>query len=323
MDKDSEIVTPELGNVVEKGKNDIGFNQVEELTINENNNSNNVIDNNLSTYYCQNCKTIYTSSSASAGISCVICRNTGLIKDDNFEYMSPTYVIPFVKSSEDVIKKYKRYIGINPFLPSCFKCKEVASKIRKVYLPCTLYDLNVSGKISFICCDSVDKKTNKPIQSYDVSYTANFDYNGLLLSDCNSFNGKMFSSINNYDLGNSLVLGEKSLDVYYIKPDYSIDSIKNQLIKKAVNTVKGEVDYKLKKIKDNNINCNVVSEKKFLLPVYLLKINYNDIDYYYLMNGQTGKSSIDLAISIPKVVIVSIIIFIVVFAIMILIAYML
>lgn len=319
MSKDSEMFTPELGNIQEEKKNDIGFNQVSELEVNEEVETNNT--NNLETYYCQSCKTFYTSGSASAGKCCVFCRNTSLVKDDSFEYDSSTYVIPFSKSMDDAIKKYKRRIGFDLFLPSCFKSSEIANKIRKVYLPCVLYDLNVSGKVDFICADSVDKKTNKTSQSYDVSYTTNFDYNNLLVSDYKNFNEKMFNSINNYSFSNGDILGEKLIDAYYIKPDSVIDSLSEQLVKKAVNTAKGEIDHKLKKLKNNGITCNVISQKNYLVPVYLLKVNYNDSDYFYLMNGQTGKTYIELTVSVIKVILVTIVLFTIIFAITLLIAY--
>ena len=319
MSKDSEMFTPELGNIEPKNKNDIGFNPVDELVVDKQPVTNNII--NLDTYYCQSCRTFYTSGSVSAGVSCVFCGSTSLIKDDEFEYDSSTCVVPFSKSMDDAIKKYKKKVGINIFLPSCFKSSEIASRIRKIYLPCVLYDLNVSGKIDFICADSVDKKTNKPNQSYDVSYTTNFDYNNLLVSNCKNFSGKMFNSINNYSLSNGDLLGDKLIDAYYVKPDSIIDSISEQVVKKALNTVKGEVDHKLKKIKNNDIKCNVVAERNFLLPVYLLKINYRDEDYYYIMNGQTGKVSIDLTVSVFKVIIVTIILFCIIFAITLLVAY--
>lgn len=317
---DKNVFTPDLGNVVEETNNDIGFGQNNELIVTDGSIDNNANDK---TYYCQNCKTTFTSSSVNASASCVFCGNQGLIKVESFVYDSSIRVIPFVKSTDDAIKEYKKHVKLNPFLPSAFRSDEVTSKIRRVYVPCSLYDLNVSGNIDFICADEVDKKTNVPIKSYGVSYTTNFDYNGLLLSEFNNFNGRLLSSINNYELGNSIGLGEMVSDIYYIKPDFNFSEMSDLVVKKAVNIVKDEVNHKLKKVKKNNINTMVNSKKLFLLPVYYLKTDYDGRDYYYLMNGQTGRISIDLAISSPKVIIVSIVIFIIVFAITTLIAYML
>lgn len=308
--------TPDLGNKDEDMNNkEIGFNKKSELDIPLNSIGN--------SYYCQNCKATFVSTRSSAGVFCVFCGNRGLIKVDDFKYDSSIKVIPFVKSMDDAIKCYKRKVNLNFFLPTNFRSSEVIRKICKIYVPCALYDLNVSGNISFICCDEVDKKTNVPIKSYDVSYTTNFDYNGLLLSEFNKFNGKLLSSINNYELGIGIPFKETIEDVYYVKSNSDFNEVSDFVIKKAVNVVKDEINHKLKKVKKNEIKTIVNSKKMFLLPVYYLKTDYKGKEYYYLMNGQTGKSSIDIAISFSRVLLLFIIIFIIVFMISLLIAYIL
>ena len=53
--------------------------------------------------------------------------------------------------------------------------------------------------------------------------------------------------------------------------------------------------------------------KKILVPMYILNIKYKNNDYFYLMNGQSGESFLNIEISKTKIVVVSLLIFTLIF----------
>ena len=62
--------------------------------------------------------------------------------------------------------------------------------------------------------------------------------------------------------------------------------------------------------------------RKVLIPIYYLNLNYKGKEHFFLMNGQTNTSIIDLPISGVSVLIFSLVVFAIIFAIGFAIAYL-
>ena len=52
----------------------------------------------------------------------------------------------------------------------------------------------------------------------------------------------------------------------------------------------------MKKLKSDKTSINFENTRKVLVPIYLLNVVYKGKDYTYIMNGQNGKSYINLPI---------------------------
>ena len=68
-----------------------------------------------------------------------------------------------------------------------------------------------------------------------------------------------------------------------------------------------------KVIETNNNLITEIIEKDVYLPIYYLEILYKNKNYYYIMNGESGKSYIELPFSKIRLFILFIIVVLIIF----------
>ncbi len=270
----------------------------------------------LCNYNCPDCHTSFSTMKDNV-LTCVYCGGTKITKHEEASY--PTYsFVPFMINIEDAFEEYKSKMGFNPLLPYSFRSSNVINKIRKVYLPCTLFDLNVEGNISFIGADKATKVQNAPKQSFESMYSTHFDYLNLLTSHYSKLDDEIVSNVNNYNFALQEKLDTNMLgDAYIINGDLEAkkiaEAIQDKVTKYSLNVVKSSVEHEIKKIDKNELVMNVNSAKDVYIPLYVLNINYKGKECLFVINGQTGEVLGDFPISPISVIIFSIIVFIIIF----------
>lgn len=251
--------------------------------------------------------------------TCFFCGSANLNKTDSLS-LNNYFVIPFMINDNVMLENYRRIVKSNIFLPSILKKQNILSKIKKVYLPCSLYDLNVSGNIQFTCCDETQGKTKIPVATYDAQYSTNFDYNQLLISTYTNISSDVLNCINDYNFNNLSYFDGVSDGVYYVKGVDLSTKINDLVSKNSINIVRNSVNHKFKKVKSNSISVVANNNQSVLVPVYILNLSYKGKKYLYLMNGQTGKTYYDFSVDIIKIIIISLGIFLLIFIIILLFA---
>lgn len=274
-------------------------------------------------YYCESCKTSYYTNNPLATY-CIYCGGANVVPTsanlfDGYE------VIPFVKTYEDAYSIIKKDVRFNPLVPFSYRGKNIKRKIRRVFLPCTLYSLDVDGDVSFLGRDGIAKVQGMPIQTFESGFDVHFEFSHFLSSRYSKLTDAIISNINDYDYLKAVPFEiDQVKDIYCIfddiKADDSLNESKQKVSKYALGVVKKNVPHEQKKLNNNKVSINTLSTRNILLPAYMLNLNYNGKEYLILINGQTGKAVINLPIGRSSVVVFSIVIFIIIFLISILVA---
>jgi hypothetical protein len=238
-------------------------------------------------------------------------------------------LIPFNKSLDDAYKDYKKKVIINPLIPLIFKKKSTVKSIKKCYLATYLSNVNISGDVSYLALDvnkSIDKKNTYEKQKYNVSTTSNFDYINLLEGAYSKIDNEILSYISDFDFNKVINSNSDFNDITFLPEDTEINGIssklQNNIMNHSIGIIRDSIQHDKKKLNQNNLVVNCNSNNKLYVPVYFVNIQYNNKDYIYLMNGDTGKSYINLPISKISIGIFSLIIFLIIFGIVYLIAYL-
>lgn len=249
----------------------------------------------ISAYCCRNCGTVFYDD---VGSTCVFCNNTFLERKEVSLESEKTYIIPFEKSIKDAIISYKKKILWNPFVPLYFKKRKTIDKMKKVYIPSYILNVNVTGNPVFLAMDKNnavhDHKQMAENKKYKVLFSTNFDYIGLVVSKFSKISS-LFEAVCK-DGSNHLVEynSEVSNDAVIIFEDLTSIDVSNQLRDKilmsCIRTIKKAIPHELKKVEQNNMIIKSTDVKKVLYPVYLLTVSYKEKNYYYLMNGENGRS---------------------------------
>ena len=280
-------------------------------------------------YCCRNCGTVFYNNNSEN--NCVLCNNVLIEKKDLVLEKEKTYIISFEKSIDEAKKIYRRKVGFNPFVPFYFKRRKTIEKMKKLYIPCYFLDVNVTGSPLFLAMDKSpvvqDKKKMVESKKYELLFNTNFDYNDLVISKYSKI-ATLFETICK-DGSNHITEFNLEIvsDIPIIYEDLSAEDVSNQLrdriLKSCLKTIRVNIPHELKKIEQNNMIIESKNVKKVLFPVYLLNIYYKDKNYYYLMNGDNGKAFAEISFGRLNIIIFGLFIFVIIFALALLIAYFL
>lgn len=269
-------------------------------------------------YICNNCQN--TMFSKSELTTCVFCGENLNEKIDGQTINNYSHIIPFVVSKDDVIKNYKKRIMFNPIVPFVFKSKKVMQSISTIYIPEYLISTNVSGDVSFLAGDKqvIDNKKNTVTKKYRVKDYSNIDYNDILINLWSKIDNALFVGAFTYDYSQLKELNSNEFDDIVIGEDINLEeeltSLNTKILNNSLSFIKNSVKHDLKKVSENNLQIKLLNYKKILVPVYFLNVNYKGKNYQYIGNGQNGKDIFNFPIGILELVIFSLLLFLIIFA---------
>ena len=273
-------------------------------------------------FMCNNCHTVFTVQTKV--MNCVYCGGNNITPTDC--NISSYEVIPFKLSFVNALNIYKKKLLKYPLAPFSMRGSKVKKRFKKIFLPCSLYDLETNGSVEFIGTERIKVVNTAPTQNFESNYSVKFEFNDLLTSNYNRIPDLLLSNMNNYNFSESTSLSDDAWkDVYLInsssEDDGTFEKVKDRVMKYSAGIVKDNNNHTFKKLSNNQLNVEVKSNKKVLVPIYFIHQKYNGKDILFLINGQTGKIIGEAPVGIEGVVILSVIIFLVIFLLSFLIAY--
>ena len=266
----------------------------------------------FNTYVCSTCHTSFSTLNPSV-TNCIFCGGTSITKGEGESFSDCSY-LPFIVTLDEAFANYKKHIRMNPLVPFSFRGKKVKKKIRKAYIPCSLFNISVEGNITSYGADKISKIKGAPMQTFESLYSTHFDYLNLLASNFSKIGDVVVSNINNYHF-TTMVDFDSSImsDSFILNGDVDknqvTEKIQQKTIKNCVNIVRGNVNHNLKKLADNNMAFGISSATTLLIPVYFINFRYKGHEYLYIMNGQTEETIIDVPTSAFNIILFCILFF--------------
>lgn len=277
-------------------------------------------------FKCKDCSVTFGKYMLEEVNKCVLCESTHLDSiDDDLDVGQ--YIIPFNYSSSDAINDYKKYVGFNPLIPRVFKSKKTISSISKVYVSSELFDINATGNVSFYAGDKVLAENKEELKKFDVTNNVNFDFKNVLMCGSSKISSPIFLGVSDYDFNqikkyDSSIVGDSQVLFSDLSPMDISTYATNMVMDYSLSVIRKNVNHQLKKVNKNNIKVDFTNNKFILVPMYLLNVSYNGHSYTYIMNGNTGKSSMKITYGKTEIIIMSIISFILIFALCLLFVYL-
>ena len=318
----SELISDEFNNNITQAE--IPFSDgmiVEESTVDDEPNILPVSDDNHKQFYvfkCRDCSSTFGKYGSNDVNHCAYCGGTNLDNiddcDDDFPYM-----IPFNYSLDDAVNCYKKYVGFNPLIPNIFKSKKTISSISKIFVSSELFDINISGNVSFFAGDRNVVNDIEELKKYDVKNTVNFDFKDVLMCGNSKISMPIFLGISDYDFQkvkqyDSTLIADSSILLSDLSPMDISNYASNMVMDYSLSVIRKNVNHQLKKVNKNNIGVNFSNNKSILVPIYLLNVSYKGHTYTYIMNGSNGKTTMKIVYGKKEVIILSVVIFILLFA---------
>lgn len=277
-------------------------------------------------YCCKNCGAELEAPLEQTVAYCMYCGSQATLLQKAREIERPKLIIPFSLTKEDVKQAFIKETGKRSFVPEEFSNPEFLEEFRGIYIPYwfATADLENNGEVNL-------KGTSLSLEDgYDVTreYNLKTQINGSLDAGCYdasaAFDDTIASEISPFSYNKTEPFKEGYLAGFYSdKATASIENYKQIIdedvalsIQNEIRDVTGEkLNFKTQDIK-KKLKWSSKASKTALFPVWFLTWRKKDRVAYGVMNGETGKLSIDLPVDLKRFFKTGIIATLILFAVM-------
>ena len=309
-------------NSMDLGIGNMPINTMNNNTMNNNTNNTTVVEpvnsgakGDFNMFKCNSCNSTFGVSNGGVVDQCIICGEHELV-NTNYSGGRIDGFIPFSISKNKAMDAYKSKVLLNPVIPFCFKTSNTIKSIKKVYIPGYLYNTITSGDVNFLGADQTSNGKTK----FDVVFNDTVEHNNLFYKSSSKINEKVFNAVGNYNFNNVTMFDPNNVgQCYCLDCDLNQNDInakvEDNCKKHVIAMTKKKVNHQMKKVVGNSLVTQINNVQNVLVPVYLLNVRYGGKDYMYVMNGETGESSLDVTNGILEMIIFGLIVGLIVFGI--------
>ena len=259
---------------------------------------------NLNVYTCPSCGAELICEETTAATSCPYCGNPAVISSKFEGGLKPDYVIPFKLSKEQAVEALNNHYGGKVLLPKAFKDQNHIREIKGVYVPFWLFDADTDGEMSFSASNTrIYRRGDYRITEtdhYRVYREGDMSFVKVPVDGSKKMPDDYMDSIEPFNY-NELKRFSAAYLPGFMADKYDVESedaaeranlrCRNTLEAALASTVIG---YETVIPTGGNIRLHKGKVHYALLPVWLLSTKWNDKNYLFAMNGQTGKLVGDL-----------------------------
>ncbi len=264
----------------------------------------------MKAYSCPSCGAEIVCDTTTAATSCVYCGNPTVVPGQFSGSLKPDYVIPFKLNKEAAEQALKRYYKGKVFLPKAFSSANHISEIKGVYVPFWLFDGEADCSANY---DASNSRTYNAgdyrvteTDHYRVHRAGHFSFERVPADASTKMPDNHMDSIEPFDYSelkpfSTAYLPGYLADKYDVSAEESAQRINErikgsaaQLLRSTVNTYQTVIE------KGSNVSIKKGKTRYALLPVWMLHTKWQDKDFLFAMNGQTGKLIGDLPVDKGK-----------------------
>lgn len=262
-------------------------------------------------YQCKKCGAILVTDNHSAADTCCFCGSPmtsgGRISGD----YAPSKVIPFSVSKKEAVKAFQKWRRKLKFSPKDFSKDKHIRKVTGIYLPFWLHDLRCQGEAELECTKSQIKGSGEDAVTetshFDLYRQVDLSLNSIPVYASDKIPDKILDALGPFDYSGAKAFQPSALTGFVSeKYSYTDKEMLSQITKRAEeymdeyisSTIEG---YDSVNYKDRKYHITQTAIDYVLLPVWFVYYDYNDEEYIFAMNGQTGKLAAIPPRSISKI----------------------
>lgn len=253
----------------------------------------------MGVFTCESCGGEIVADASTAATHCPFCGNpvvlAGRLKGD----LKPDYVIPFKLDKKAAMEAMKKHLEGKKLLPKLFKSQNHLEEIKGIYVPFWLFDAQADANIRY----HATRLRTWSDSDYNYTETSHFALlrSGSLVFDRVPVDGSkqmpddLMESIEPFDFSEAVdfqtaYLSGYLADRYNVTAEESVDRA-NQRIKKSTEVAFARTADGFSSVtpESSNIKLTNGKAKYALFPVWVMQTRWNDQNFLFAMNGQTGK----------------------------------
>lgn len=250
-------------------------------------------------YNCNNCGAVIITDADTVATHCNFCGSNVVLADRISGELAPAKVIPFTISKEEAVKAFKKWCRNGLLTPKGFASEERLQSITGMYVPFWLYDFHSDVNVSavgnkvrtYTSGDYIITET----KVYDVERDLHLRYLKIPADASTKMNDELMDKLEPYIYGELEDFKTPYL-AGFIAEKYNLtaDDMKDRVLHKIAPYIDQNITSSLNgysnySIKRRNIDTKTVKTYYALLPVWMITEDFENQEYMFAMNGQTGK----------------------------------
>ncbi len=251
-------------------------------------------------YSCPSCGAELISDDTTAAASCPYCGNPTIVPGQLSGTLKPDYVIPFKLDKDAAIAALQNYCKGKWFLPKTFKDKNKIAEIKGIYVPFWLFDGQADADVTFKATRTHSHREGDyqvtVTEHYRVRRAGTVDFEKVPVDASVKMPDAHMDSLEPFDYAELKPFSTAYLpgffaDKYGVSAEESAKRADERAKNTAVETMQADArsGYATCLPERTLVSLKRGQVKYALLPVWMLSTKYQDQDYLFAMNGQTGK----------------------------------
>lgn len=250
-------------------------------------------------YQCNSCGAILLTDKDTTATTCSFCGAPVVLGDRLQGALAPSQVIPFSISKKDAEAAFKKWCRHGIFMPKDFKQADRIKSLTGMYVPFWLYDVQGQGE-AFVHCTRIRKHEEG---SYIVTKTSHYDvyrkidtrYINIPADASEKMPDTLMDKLEPFDYTNMKKFNTPYL-AGFISEKYNYTD--KEMFPRAQKRVNSYMDdyisssiagYSSVNIINRDYDIRQRSAEYVLFPVWMVYYDYDNLEYTFAMNGQTGK----------------------------------
>jgi predicted RNA-binding Zn-ribbon protein involved in translation (DUF1610 family) len=253
----------------------------------------------LSTGCCPACGAELYGDKTTVAMVCPCCGNAQIVAKRLSGMLKPDCVIPFKRDKNAAKEALSDFCRGKRLLPKFFTENNRLDAMRGVYAPYWLFDARADGRVSYKATKvkswTSGKYRHTQTSYYSVTREGGMAFEKIPVDGSEKMDDAYMDAIEPFDY-KQLEEFHPSYLAGYAAEKYDVDAEKSKpraekRIKKTIeeefrNSVSG---YNSVTVQSSFVNVKGGKVSYGLFPVWTLNTKYNDENYLFMMNGQTGK----------------------------------
>ena len=259
----------------------------------------------MAVYVCESCGGEIICEETTGATRCPFCDNPVVMKKQFSGDLRPDLIIPFKIDSDAAVEALKKHMSGKKFIPKIFKDENHIKEIKGIYVPEWLFNCEAKANVTFhgeqmnTWSDMDFSYTEKNV--YRIRREGTVTISDLPVDGSKKMDDTLMESIEPFDVSEAVEFSTVYLsgylaDRYDVSADESIERANERIKKSAMDEMRSTVDDNFMNVSAETANINVDSGsyRYALYPVWLLNTKWNDQNFVFAVNGQTGKIVGDL-----------------------------
>lgn len=250
-------------------------------------------------YNCSSCGAEIICDTNTVATSCPYCGNPTVIPGQFTAGEMPEKVIPFKYDKKAAIESLKNFYKGKKFLPTVFSRENHIEEIKGIYVPFWLFDGEAYADVSMHGTRSHSHRQGDyevtDTDHYTIRRSGKVPFEGIPADGSAKMDNALMDSIEPFEYSELTDFSTSYLPGFYAE---SYDEDSNKVLPRIVTRVDNTASsimyndvhgYDTVTITSSKVDITKYKAHYVFLPVWLLNTKWNDKNFQFAMNGQTGK----------------------------------